>query len=179
MKRTTSQCRSLSSGMPFARAIASAIVSFHCSGSTRKPSASMSTGASAIRVMVIVGPPCSGVDGFALLAGCGHGRPDARDLAARQECMPVDPLEGELAEVVEPRLAQERQPEGGGEVARQRFGLVVEVDQQCLVEAGLDEAVGVAVVAALELPVGEVAGDVLAQHLGLEVGDRAGLGGGQ
>jgi hypothetical protein len=53
MNVTTSQWRSLSSGIPFSRAIASAIVSFHCSGSVRKPSASMSTGASAIRVRVL------------------------------------------------------------------------------------------------------------------------------
>ena len=93
--------------------------------------------------------------------------------------MPVDPLERELAEVVEPRLAQQRQPERGGEVAGQRLGLVVEVDQQRLVEAGLDEAVGVPVVAGVELFVGEVAGDVLGEDLGLEVGDGAGLRGGQ
>jgi hypothetical protein len=53
MNVTTSQCRSVSSGMPFSRAIASAIVSFHCSGSVRNPSVSTSTGALAIRVMVI------------------------------------------------------------------------------------------------------------------------------
>ena len=81
--------------------------------------------------------------------------------------------------MVEPRLAQQRQAERGREVAGQRLGLVVEVDQQRLVEAGLDEAVGVAVVAGVELLAGEVAGDVLGQHLGLEVRDRAGLRGRQ
>src|SRR6266566_6265502 len=140
MNRTTSQCRSLSSGTPLAVAIAWAICSFHCSGSGRKPSASTSTEASPIRVMVIVGLLCSGVDGGALLAGGRHLGADARDLAAGQERVPVDPLEGELAEMVEPRLAQQRQPEGTREVAGQRLGLVVEVDQQRFVEAGLDEA---------------------------------------
>ena len=53
MNRTTSQCRSVSSGIPLSRAIAAAIDSFHWSGSVMKPSASTSTGASAIRVMVI------------------------------------------------------------------------------------------------------------------------------
>jgi hypothetical protein len=53
MNLTTSQCLSVSSGTPFSAAIASAICSFHCSGVVRKPSASTSTGASAIRVMVI------------------------------------------------------------------------------------------------------------------------------
>ena len=42
-------------------------------------------------------------------------------------------------------------------------------------EAGLDEAVGVAVEAGVELLAGEVADDVLGQDLGLEVRDRAGL----
>src|SRR5437667_3129910 len=134
MKRTTSQCRSVSSVMPFSVAIASAICWFHCSGLVRKPSGSTSTGASAIRVMVIVGLLCSGVDGGLLLAGGRHLGADARNLAAGQERVPVDPLEGELAEMVEPRLAQQRQPEGTGEVAGQRLGLIVEVDQQRLVE---------------------------------------------
>ena len=57
----------------------------------------------------------------------------------------------------------------------QGLGLVVEVDEQRLVEAGLDEAVGVPVVAGVEILVGEAAGDVLGQDLGLEVCDRAGL----
>ena len=99
--------------------------------------------------------------GGVLLAGARHGRADAGDLASRQERVPVDPLERELAEVVEPRLAQQRQPEHGWEVAGQRLGLVVEVDQERFVEAGLDEAVGVPVVNGVQLLVGEVAGDVL------------------
>src|SRR6266496_2220550 len=115
--------------MPFSVAIASAICWFHCSGLVRKPSGSTSTGASAIRVMVIVGLLCSGVDGGLLLAGGRHRRSDAGDLAAGQERVPVDPLEGELAEVVEPGLAQQRQPERAGEVAGEGLGLVVEVDQ--------------------------------------------------
>jgi hypothetical protein len=63
-------------------------------------------------------------------------------------------------------------------VAGQRLGLVVEVDQQRLVEAGLDEAVGVPVVAGVEFVAGQVAGDVLGEDLGLEVGDRSRLRGG-
>src|SRR5438094_4428481 len=103
MKRTTSQCRSLSSGTPFSAAIAWAICSFHCSGSVRKPSGSRSAGASAIRVMVISFPLVSGVDVCGLLAGGRHCGPDAGDLAAGQEGVPVGPLEHQLAEVVEPR----------------------------------------------------------------------------
>src|SRR5512134_2031698 len=137
MKRTTSQWRSVSSGMSLARAIDSAIDSFHCSGWSRNPSWSTSIGASAISVVVIAVPPSSGIDGFALLARGRHRRSDSRDLAAREQRVPVGPLEHELPEVVQPRLAQEREAERGREVAGQRLGLVVEVDQQCLVEARL------------------------------------------
>ena len=59
----------------------------------------------------------SGVNRGSLLAGGRHRRPDAGNLAAGQQGMPVDPLERELAQVVEPRLTQQRQPERGGEVA--------------------------------------------------------------
>ena len=64
-------------------------------------------------------------------------------------------------------------------MARKRLGLVVEVDQQGLVEARLDEAVRVPVVPGIELLAGEEPGDVLRQHLGLEVRDRARLRGRQ
>src|SRR5262245_53420779 len=113
MKCTTSQCRSVSSGTPFASAIASAICEFHSCGSVRKPSASTSTGESAISVAVILSP-FSGVSRCASLSAGRHLAPDARDLPAGEQGVPVDPLEGELAEVVQPGLAQERQPEGGG-----------------------------------------------------------------
>src|SRR5437868_479245 len=102
MNLTTSQCLSVSPVMPFSAAIACAICSLHCSGVVRKPSASTSTGASAIRVVVIVGLLCSGVNWGLLLSGGRHLGADAGDLAAGQERVPVDPLEGELAEVVEP-----------------------------------------------------------------------------
>src|SRR6266498_1896908 len=93
MNLTTCQCRSVSSGMPFSVAIDWAICSFHCSGFVMKPSASTSTGASAIRVMVISFLLDLGVDRRALLAGGRHRRADARDLAAGQQRVPVDPLE--------------------------------------------------------------------------------------
>src|SRR5581483_2885200 len=128
MKRTTSQWRSVSSGMPLPAAIASAICSFHCSASVRNPSASTSTGASAIRG-VVMSCLLSAVNGDPLL----------------------DPLEGELAEVIQARLAQQgKRAESGREPAGQRLGLVVEVDQQRLVEAGFDEAVRMPVERCLE-----------------------------
>src|SRR6266705_896544 len=161
MKRTTSQWRSVSSAMPFSAAIAAAICSFHCSGCVKKPSASTSTGASAIRVIVMSLLLSSGVGRGHSLAGSRHRRAKARKIAPRQECVPVDRLEQQLAEVIEPGFAEQRQPDRGREVTGQRLGLVVEVDQQRFVEAGLDEAVGMPVEAGLELLVREVAGDVL------------------
>ena len=59
----------------------------------------------------------------------------------------------------------------------ERFGLVVEIDEQGLVEAGLEEAVGVAVVAWFKWFAGQEAGDVAGECFALEVGDRPGLGG--
>src|SRR5689334_22041759 len=131
MKRTTSQWRSVSSATPFCAAIASAIRSFHWCASMRKPSPSTSTGASAIRV-VVMSSSFSGGNRGALLACRRHRGADPGDLAAGQEGVPVDPLEGELAEVVEPRLLQEREPESRRKVAGQRLDVVVEVDQQRL-----------------------------------------------
>src|SRR6266545_5306768 len=178
MNLTTSQCRSVSSGTPLSWAIASAIESFHCSALVMKPSASMSTGASAINVVVIVFSSL-GVDWGALLAGGRHRGSDPGDLAAGQQGVPVEPLKHQLAEVIQARLAQKGQADSRGKVARQRLDVVVEVDQQRLVEAGLDEAVRVTVVARVELLAGEEARDVLREHLALEVGDRAGLRGGE
>src|SRR6266487_5108703 len=136
MNLTTSQWRSVSAAMPFSRAICSASRSFHCCGSVRKPSASTSTLVSAI-IVAVISSSLARVGRDRLLAGGGHRRADAGQLAPGQERVPVDPLERELAQVVEPRLAQQRQPEHGWKVAGQRLGLVIEVDQQRLVEAGL------------------------------------------
>ena len=77
--------------------------------------------------------------------------------------------------MVEPRLLQQRQPDPGRIVAGKRLGVVVEVDEQRLVEAGLDEAVRVAVEAGVERLAVEEAPQVLDQHLAFEVGDRPGL----
>src|SRR4029453_10603580 len=129
MNLTTSQWRSLSSAMPFARAICSASRSFHCCGSVRKPSASPSTLGSAVIVAVILSS-LARVGGGALLAGGWHRRAEAGNLPSRQQRVPVDPLEHQFAEMVEPGPRARRQR---SEVAGQRFGLVVEVDQQRLV----------------------------------------------
>src|SRR5215218_3083460 len=108
MNLTTSQWRSVSSAIPFSRAIASAICSFHWSGLVRKPSASTSTGASAIRVIVISSSLLR-VNKGVFLAGGRHPGTDPGQVAAGKQGVPVDPLEHELPEVIETRLAQERQ----------------------------------------------------------------------
>src|SRR5438874_12850787 len=128
MNSTTSRWRGESSAMPLSRAIAAAISSFHWSACVRNPSASTSTGRSAISAVVISSSSSGGVGKS--LAGRRHRRAESRELAPREQRVPVDRLEEQLPEVVEPRLAQERQrSRGGREAARERLGVVVEVDQ--------------------------------------------------
>src|SRR5437667_9900521 len=104
MKLTTSQWRAVNTGMPISCAISSAICSFHCCGSVRKPSASTSTLVSAIMVAVISFSLAHG-DLKTLLAGGRHCRSNERDVTPGQERVPVNGLEEQLREVVEPRLA--------------------------------------------------------------------------
>src|SRR6266540_1527614 len=173
MKRTTCQWRGVSSAMPASSAMPSAISSFHCSGCVRKPSASTSTALSAISTVISSSFSYSRRDS---LARGRHLRPDERQLPPRQQHVPVEPLEHELAEMVEPRLPQQRERAGRRrESSRPRLLVVVEVDQERLLEPGLDEAVGVPVEARDQVASGEEALDVLAQHLALEMGDGAGL----
>jgi hypothetical protein len=89
--------------------------------------------------------------------------------------VPVEPLERELAEVVEPGLSQQRQADAGGEATRDGLGVVVEVDQQRFAEAALDETVRVAVESGAQRLARQDADDVAGQDLALEVSDRAGL----
>src|SRR6187549_1079825 len=134
MKLTTSQWRGVSSAIPLSRAIAAAICSSQSSVCVRNPSASTSTGLSAISA-VVISSSCSGRVAEPL-PGARHRRPEAGNLAAGEQRVPVDRLEEQLAEVVEVRLAEQRQwADDGREAARQRFGVVVEVDQECLVKA--------------------------------------------
>src|SRR5215472_15975239 len=104
------------------------------------------------------------------------GLAQAGNVPARQQHVPVELLESELAEVVEAGLLQQRQADGPREPPGDRLGLVVVVDEERLAEAALDEAVGVAVEPrAQRLPRKEAA-HVADQGLALEVGDRASLG---
>src|SRR6266542_3018922 len=108
MKLTTSQCRSVSSAMPFLRAICAASRSFHCCGLVRKPSASTSTLVSVI-IVAVMSSSLARVGWDVFLAGGRHRRAEAGDLPPGQERVPVDPLEHQLAEVVKARLTQQRQ----------------------------------------------------------------------
>ena len=151
------------------------MASVHCSGSVKKPSSLRSTAVPAMVVVDMVSPPWwPGV----CLPAVGMVGAEAGEVAAGQQAVPVDGLEQQLAEVVEPGLLEQRQPDRGRVVAGERFGVVVEVDEQGLVEPGLDEAVGVPVEPGLERLAGEEPRDVADEGLALEVGDRAGLGGG-
>ena len=62
-------------------------------------------------------------------------------------------------------------------MTRQRFGLVVEVDEQGLAEAGLDEAVGVPVERGRQVASRKEPDEIVDEHLAFEVGDRSGLRG--
>ncbi len=60
-------------------------------------------------------------------------------------------------------------------MAADGFGVVVEIDQERFVEAGLDEAVRVTVVAGVEFVAHQEPPDVLDERLALEMSDRSGL----
>ena len=153
MKRTTSQWRSVSSGMPFCAAIA-------C-GDLLVPLRRVGEEAFGVDVDGGIGDQghrhvvllFSGVDGRALLAGGRHRRPERREARGPGAARASRPTgTASLPRWLSRDSRSSGEAERGREVARQRLGLVVEVDQQRLVEAGLDEAVGVAVVARARAP---------------------------
>src|SRR4051794_37345301 len=113
MKWMTSQCRSVSSSMPSARASSTAIVSFQSCGFSKKPSSLMATVVpSRVAVGMVFAPRCSvsvGCDRVPqVLARDRHVGRDAGDVTAWEQDVPVEPLEHQLAEVVEARLLEER-----------------------------------------------------------------------
>src|ERR1019366_5786691 len=132
--------------MPSCAASAGTMASLHCDGSRKKPSLLRATSTSSM-VATAMCVPSRRPSGDLVFAGGRHVRCDAGDGVTRQQRVPVEPLEHQLAEVVEVRFLQERQADPGRKVTGQRFGVVVKVDEHCLAKAGLDEAVGVAVVA--------------------------------
>src|ERR1019366_501338 len=111
------------------------------------------------------------------LAAGGHGLADSGDVAAGKQAVPVELLEGELAEVVHAGLPQQGQAEAARVVAGERFGVVVEVDQQGPAEAGLDEAVGVAVEGGGQRLATQELVDVGGQHVAFEMGNGSCFGG--
>ena len=148
------------------------MASVHWSGSVKNPSSLRSTSTPATVAVGMVSPPRR-VRAGACRRWAWSSR--AGEVAAGQQAVPVDRLEQELAEVVEPRLLQQRQADLGRVVAGQRLGVVVEVDEQRLVEPGLDEAVGVPVEPGFERLAGEETSHVADERLAFEVGDRPGF----
>src|SRR6187200_1519778 len=133
------QCASVSS-RPMALASWGASASSHWEGWVRKPSSLTSTSWPAMVVVLMV--RASPLVLLGVFAGHRHAG-GKRDGAAREQGVPVDVPERELADVVGVRLPQQlhRADLPEWEVAGQRLGLVVEVEQQGLLVAGLDEAV--------------------------------------
>ncbi|MPM62456.1 hypothetical protein SDC9_109328 [bioreactor metagenome] len=113
-----------------------------------------------------------------VLAGHRHQCRDGQFVSGQQQS-PVDLLEGELAQMVHAGTAEQLQrPDARQRVgAGQRLGVVVEVEQQRLAAAGLDEAVGVAVELVRHRPAVDHGEEVRDERLDGEVGHRAGLRG--
>src|ERR1022692_844331 len=155
--------------MPSCSASAGTMASLHCDGSKKKPSSLRATSTSSM-VATAICVPSMRPSGDLVFAGGRHVRCDAGDGVTRQQRVPVEPLEHQLAQVVQVRFLQQRQANPGGKVTGQRLGVVVEVDEHRFSESGLDEAVGVAVVAGVERLTVEESADVLGEHLALEVG---------
>ncbi len=114
------------------------------------------------------------------LARHAHARGQRQFLALQQD-VPVHPAEHHLAPVVHLGFLQQGEgPDAGQRIAAgQGLDVVVEVDQQTLAEARLDEAVGVTVERGQHLQAVDVAQEVLGEAVHGEVGHRAALGGGQ
>jgi hypothetical protein len=104
-----------------------------------------------------------------MCAGNGIGRPGNNRFRTSTE--------RELAPVVDRRLGEQperphrRQRVGAG----QRLGVVVEIDEQGLAVAGLDETVGVSVEPAGHRPAVDVFQEVAGEHIDGEVGHRSSL----
>src|ERR1019366_943473 len=109
MNLMTCQCRSVSGPIPAAWAICGAISSVHSSGCSKNPSSLTATVWPAY-VAVVMGvsssrlcaPGAVSRSHRRVLAALGHWRAHAGDVPSGQQAVPVEPLEPELAEVVEP-----------------------------------------------------------------------------
>src|SRR5579862_5845359 len=114
-----------------------------------------------------------------VLAARRHRRAKRGHVEPWEQYVPVKRLERELAEVVEPRLFEERESHGSGKVPGDGLGVVVEVDQQRASVTSLDEAVRVAVEARAQGLAAEQVAHVLDKDLASEVRDGPRLGGWQ
>ena len=88
-----------------------------------------------------------------------------RQRAAREQRVPIQPSKREFAEMIDSRLFEKahRSEPRDRERARKRLGLVVEVDEQRLAKAGLDETVRVAVEPVVQTSTGNRVQQVLFQ----------------
>ena len=162
--------------MPFSRGDLLGDLLVPLLGSVRKPSASTSTGR--LRSVSWSSLLLSGA-GSRLPAAASPGRcPAGRGPAAARASRPTGTAS--LPRWLSRDSRSSGSAERGREAAGQRLGLVVEVDQERLVEAGLDEAVRVAVEARprARSPARKRA-TFSASISRLEVRDRAGLRGRQ
>src|SRR6266540_3878542 len=186
-KPMTFQCLSERGQTPTSWAIASPTCGVHSALSVRNPSSLVWTASPAYsRVgmhfsFLTLGAGLwlrGGLDGT--LPGHRHTAGD-RYVPTRQEQVPIRPLEEELSPMIAARLLQEWHgtDDGQREDAGQWLGLVVEVNQEGLSLAALDEAVGVAVKLGQRALARDHPQQVLLEDFGLEVCDRAGLGGRQ
>ena len=102
---------------------------------------------------------------------------DSRHRHALEQEVPVNPLEGELAQIIHVRFAQQR--EWADERQRVFSGnwlqVVIKIEQERLVISGFDEAVRMAVELRVERLAFDVMNDVLGQHFRFKMRDRSGF----
>ena len=102
-----------------------------------------------------------------------HVMANSRHRHALEQQVPINPLECQLAEVVQPRFAQERKRTDPRQriLSFNRLHVVIEIEQERLAVTGLDEAVGMTIELRLERLALNVMKDVLGKHLCLKMRD--------
>src|SRR5439155_12550569 len=93
---------------------------------------------------------------------------------ASKQQVPIDPFEGEFAEVVQARFAQEgeRTNSRKGIFSFHRLQVVVEIEQERLAVPRFDEAIGMAVELRFKRLALDVMKNVLGEHLSLKMRHR-------
>src|SRR6266542_2179431 len=112
-----------------------------------------------------------------LFAELAHVVADSRHRHALEQEVPVNPLEGELAQIVHVRFAQQREwPD-----ERQRIfsgnwlQVIIKIEQERLVVSGFDEAIRMAIELRVERLAFDVMNDVLGQHFRFKMRNRTSL----